>query len=163
MAVAACHECDAHAVAVEGVHRVALCDEDRRLVGAVRLERVLARAFANEGAFEHLSALVETEGGVGDACEEVVPRQLLKNVDGEHLQRMRIEFQVAEDVLQRECLVRLSLEKRCQQLRQLPLVHPFSAFFCLSHSLLYLCCCKVTKYFVPLQTCFMNFLLIISF
>ena len=64
MAVAACHECDAHAVAVEGVHRVALCDEDRRLVGAVRLERVLARAFANEGAFEHLSALVDDAGNL---------------------------------------------------------------------------------------------------
>ena len=85
------HASEAHAVAGESPHRVAFSHEDR-LVGVVGHDRVLAVRLALEHALLHLSLHIQLIRVVGDARDEVVPRHLLHDVNGEHLQRMRVEM-----------------------------------------------------------------------
>ena len=149
VSLATCHEREAHAVATERRHRVALGDEDG-LVAANGNHRVLAVGLAHEDALLYLSASVELVGRVADAREEVVPRHLLHRVDGEHLLRVCVEFQLSEYLLERQCLVGLRREELLQHLGHLLFVQALAAFLLFSHSMmrfLFGFLCKLTKKF----------------
>ena len=132
MEAAACQHRHPHAVAVEREHRVALRNEDGFLV-AVGQKRVLAVGLAYEGAFEYLSLVVESVAVVAHLREHVVPRHLLHQVYGQHLQWVSVEFECFENLLEAEHFVRTRLEKVYQQLCHLALVEPLSAFLFLCH------------------------------
>ncbi len=133
MILPARHHRDAHPVAVEGIHRVALADEDR-LAAVVGQERVLAVGLAAEHALLHLSLGVQPVGRLRHLAQEVVPSHLLHDVDGQHLQRMRVEMQLLEYILEGERLVRVLLEQGHQQFLQLFLRDAFTAFLSFCHS-----------------------------
>ena len=131
--LAAGHKGNLHPVAAERTHRVALRHEDG-FVAAVGYERVFAVLLAYKPPLLHLSRVVEPVAAVGDAHEKLLPRHLLHDVDGQHLQRMRVEMERAEYLFETECPAGLRGEKLFQQFGQLSLVQPFSSFFSFSHS-----------------------------
>ena len=118
---AAGHEREAHAVAVLSPQRVTLGDEDR-LVRVVGDDRVLAVGLAHEATLLHLVGGGEAVGGVADLRQHVVPRHILHRLDGEHLQRMRVQPQLAEYLLERKHFLRLLHEQLREHLCQILLV-----------------------------------------
>ena len=103
---AARHHRHAHAVTREGRHRVTLRDEDW-LVAAVGDKRVLTVRLADEAALLHLAFGVELVRVVTHFRDGIIPCHLLQSIHGEHLQRMSIEMERAEDIFERQSLVRL--------------------------------------------------------
>ncbi len=95
-----CHECHAHAVATLCEHGVALAHEDG-VAAVVGQERVLAVGLAYKRALLHLCLEVQAVDGVAHLGQVVVPRHLLHHVDGEHLQRVGVQPQLLEYVLER--------------------------------------------------------------
>jgi len=95
------HERHPHPVSGECRHRVAFGHE-HWLVVAIGNERVLAVRLADKPAFLHLPFRVERVGAVGFFRQEVVPSHLFHDIDGQHLQRMSVEAQRAEDLFERD-------------------------------------------------------------
>ena len=108
------HHRHADAVAAHGHHRVALGDKDG-LAATVGDERVLAVGLADEGALLHLRLQVQAVGAVLRLHHIVVPRHLVEGVDGEHLQRMRVESESLEYLAQRHCFAGVSLKEALQR------------------------------------------------
>jgi hypothetical protein len=123
---AARHHRHAHAVTREGRHRVALRDEDG-LVAAVGDKRVLTVRLADEAALLHLTFGVELKRGVAHLRDGIVPRHLFERIHGEHLQRMGVEMERAEDIFKRQSLVGLRSEEVRQRLGKLFLRHTLTA------------------------------------
>ena len=124
-----------HTVAIHRRHRVALGHEHRG-AAIVGQERVAPVGLTTERAFLYLRLLIQAIGIVAHLREEIVPRHLLHRIDGEHLQRMGVELQYLENLLQRERLVGMMLEEVLQQFADLLLSQPFSTFL-LSHSFIF--------------------------
>ena len=112
--VAAGHVGHLHAVAVHSRHRVALSHEDGG-AAIVGQERVAPRRLAAEGALLQLRLHVQAVAAVAHLQQEVVPRHLLHHVDGKHLQRVLVELEGLEYLLEREGLVRIMLEEFLEQ------------------------------------------------
>ena len=131
MLVATGHIGDLHLVAVHRRHRVTLRHKHgcSTIIGQ---ERVTAIGFAAEGSLLYLRLHVQTIGIVADLTQEVVPCHLFHRIDGEHLQRMGVELQRLEYLLEREGLVRIVLEEVLEQFNDLLLTESFASFF-LSH------------------------------
>ena len=133
MVLASCHTCESHAVAGQSPHRVALSHKDRfvRIVGHYA---VLAVGLTLEHTLLHLTLHVELVGVVAHLGDEVVPRHLLHYVDGEHLERMGVKMQGAENLLERHCLAGIGGEEFLKFRCKLFLCHALAAFFTFSHS-----------------------------
>ena len=100
------HDRHPHPVSRQRPHGVALRNEYWCLA-VVGYERVLSVLLALERALLHLPFRIEPVGVVAHFGEEVVPCHLLHDVYCEHLQRVCVEVQGAEYLLETECLVRL--------------------------------------------------------
>ena len=134
------HIRDLHLVAVHRRHGVALSHKDGGST-VIRQERVTTIGLASEGAFLHLRLHIQTVGVITDFTQEIIPCHLLHRVDGEHLQRMGIELQRLENLLERKRLenllerkrlIRIVLEEILKQFADLLLAQSFSTFL-LSH------------------------------
>ena len=145
MVLSTSHQRHFYTVAIQGEHRVALADEDG-LAAIVGFKRVLAVSLTDKGTFLHLCLQVQPVGVVADLRQEVVPRHLLHQVDGHHLDGMRVELQSLEYLLKRERLVRILLKQRLQHFRNLFLAESFLAFAFAHSSKLLVIFCKDTKY-----------------
>ena len=133
MVLASCHTCKTHTVARQCPHRVALCHEDWfvRIVGHYA---VLTVGLTLEHTLLHLALHVELVGVVAHLGDEVVPRHLLHYVDGEHLERMGVKMQGAENLLERHCLAGIGGEEFLEFRDKLFLGHALAALFSFSHS-----------------------------
>ena len=110
MVLATGHQCHADAVAVEGEHRITLRHEDG-LAAVIGQERVLAVGLADEDTLLHLSLQVQPVLVVAHLAQIVVPAHLVEHVNSQHLGRMRVEFQLTEQLFQRISLIRICREQ----------------------------------------------------
>ena len=146
MLVATGHIGDLHLIAVHCRHRVALSHEHRRTT-IIGQERVAAIGLTAEGAFLYLRLQIQTIGIVTYLAQEIIPSHFLHRIDGKHLQRMGIKFQSLENLLERECLVRIVLEEILKQFTDLLLTQSFSTFL-FSHKSNILVSAKIQKIFI---------------
>ena len=110
MVLPTCHERHAHAVAIEGKHRIAL-GHKHGFATIVGQETVLAVGLATEHALLHLSLGVQAVALVRYFAQRVIPRHLLHEIDGQHTLRMGIKMQRTEHLFVGESLVGLSFKK----------------------------------------------------
>ena len=135
---AARHDRHAHTVAIEGIHRVAL-GYKQRCAAIVGSKGVFAVCLAYEGALLQLSLGVEAVLVVRHTCEIIVPRHLLHDIDGQHLQGVCVEVQRAENLFKREGALGIVGKKLDQPFRQFLFGEALASFLSFSHNENILC------------------------